>query len=110
MDPRRLLIPPAPVADVLALERELGVSHPMAQVLVRRGLGDPADARAWLAADVAHDPAAFTGLAEAVAVIERHLRAGNRIVVHGDYDVDGVCATAIVVRTLRDLTGEADRV
>ena len=106
MDPRRLRIEPAPVADVLALERELGVSHPLAQVLVRRGLGNVAAARAWIAADVAHDPSAFGGMDEAIATIERHLCAGSSIVVHGDYDVDGVCSTAIVVRALRDLGGE----
>jgi len=103
MDPTRLSIAPAPVADVLTLERELGVSHPLAQVLVRRGLGDADAARAWLAADVAHELSAFGGVDDAVAVIERHIAAGSRIVVHGDYDVDGVCSTAIAVRVLRDL-------
>ena len=34
-------------------------------------------------------------------MIERHVERGSRIVVHGDYDVDGVCATAIMVRALR---------
>ena len=36
-----------------------------------------------------------------MSLIERHIRRGSRIVVHGDYDVDGVCATAIMVRALR---------
>jgi single-stranded-DNA-specific exonuclease len=85
------------------LERELGVGHVLGQVLVRRGLGDPAAARAFLAADEAHDAEAFLGMGHAVATIERHIRAGSRIVVHGDYDVDGVCATAILVRALRAL-------
>ncbi len=49
---RRLSIPPAAVADVLRLEREVGVSHAVAQVLVRRGLAAPEDARAWLAGAV----------------------------------------------------------
>jgi single-stranded-DNA-specific exonuclease len=99
----RLEIPPAPLADVLRLERELGVSHVVAQVLVRRGLADPERARAWLAADEAHDVALMGGVEEAVATILRHVAAGSRIVVHGDYDVDGVCATAILVRLLRRL-------
>ena len=38
-----------------------------------------------------------------MASIRRHIAAGGRIVVHGDYDVDGVCATAIMVRALRSL-------
>jgi single-stranded-DNA-specific exonuclease len=87
----------------LALERELGVSHVLAQVLVRRGLGDPEDARAFLQPAERFDPAQFTGMETAVALIRAHLERGSRIVVHGDYDVDGVCATAVLVRGLRSL-------
>ncbi|MBX5441247.1 MAG: single-stranded-DNA-specific exonuclease RecJ, partial [Solirubrobacteraceae bacterium] len=50
-------------------------------------------------------PAAFDGLDAALDLVRRHLAAGSRIVVHGDYDVDGVCATAILVRALRALGG-----
>jgi single-stranded-DNA-specific exonuclease len=95
-----------PVYDFEAaglLERELGVSHVLGQVLVRRGLGDPAAARAFLAADESYEPEAFLGIADAVAMTRRHIAAGSRITVHGDYDVDGVCATAILVRALRAL-------
>ena len=72
-------------------------------MLVRRGLGDPARARDFLAADERHDPEAFTGIEPALATIRGHIAAAGRIVVHGDYDVDGVCATAIMVRALRSL-------
>ncbi|MGE4428162.1 MAG: single-stranded-DNA-specific exonuclease RecJ, partial [Solirubrobacteraceae bacterium] len=48
------------------------------------------------------------GLAEAADEILRHVTAGTRIVVHGDYDCDGVCATAILVRVLRRLGGDVD--
>jgi single-stranded-DNA-specific exonuclease len=104
----RLDVAPLRVADVLRLERELGVSHPVAQVLVRRGLGDPDAARAWLAADEAHDASLFEGIGDAVALILRHARAGSPITVHGDYDVDGVCATAVLVRALRRLGAAVD--
>ena len=104
-------VPPAPRLELasydltaaLALERDLGVSHVLAQVLVRRGLSDVSAARAFMHPTEAHEPSAFAGIERAVAVIERHIRAGNRIVVHGDYDVDGVCATATMVRALRAL-------
>lgn len=99
----RLQIPHAPFEAVAALERELDCSHPVAQVLVRRGLGDPANARAWLEGAERHDPAAFGGMDEAVGAILGHIEAGSRIVVHGDYDVDGVSSTAILVRVLREL-------
>jgi single-stranded-DNA-specific exonuclease len=104
-------VPPAPALEIppydlhaaLALERELGVSHVLAQVLVRRGLSDVAAARAFLNPIEAHEPSAFAGIDRAIATIERHIRDGRRIVVHGDYDVDGVCATATMVRALRAL-------
>ncbi len=98
-----LLIPAYDLAAAAALGHELGVSHVLAQVLVRRGLSDPAAAREFLHPREAHDPGAFEGIDQAVATIERHVRAAGRIVVHGDYDVDGVCATAVTVRALRSL-------
>ncbi len=93
---------------MLALERELGVSSALAQVLVRRGLGEPAAARAWLAAADEHPLEAFGGMAGAVALILDHVRRGSRITIHGDYDVDGVCATAILVNGLRALGATPD--
>ena len=99
----RLQIPPYDLEQALALERSLGVGHVLAQVLVRRGLGDPDRARAFLAAGERHEPTAFHGIDAALTVIRDQIAAGGRIVVHGDYDVDGVCATAIMVRGLRSL-------
>ncbi len=107
--------PPAPLLRVsdyelgaaLALERELGVGHVLAQILVRRGLGQPGEARAFLEAREAHDPSAFAGIDRALELIRGHVAAGGRITVHGDYDVDGVCATAIMVRALRALGANA---
>jgi len=90
------------------LERELGLSHALAQVLVRRGHDQPAAARAFLAAEETHRPTAFEGIERAVDLALRHVRAGTRITVHGDYDVDGVCSTAILVRCLRRLGAAVD--
>ncbi len=103
--------PPTPTLEIprydfpaaLALERELGVSHVVSQLLVRRGLGDPRAARAFIEAREGHDWSAFEGIDAAAALIQRHVNTGSRIVVHGDYDVDGVCATAIMIRALRSL-------
>src|SRR3954453_14483774 len=105
---RRLVLAPCPTDAVARLERELGVSHVVAQVLVRRGVADPAEARAWLEAGDAHEAGEFCGIDEAIAVVRRHVEAGTKITVHGDYDVDGVCSTAILVRALRSLGAEAD--
>jgi single-stranded-DNA-specific exonuclease len=103
----RLELPAYDLGAARALERELGASHVLAQVLVRRGLGDPAAARAFLAAGECHEPECFDGIGWVLETIRRHLDAGSRIVVHGDYDVDGVCATAVMVRALRALGADA---
>ncbi len=107
-EPPRLKIAPCDIGAVLALERELGVSHPTAQVLVRRGLADPGAARAWLAAAERHDPSEFAGIDAVCTRVLDHVRAGRRITIHGDYDVDGVCSTAILVRVLRALGADVD--
>ena len=107
-EPPRLKIAPCDLAAVLALERELGVSHPTAQVLVRRGYADAGAARAWLAAGERHDPSQFAGIEDVCARVLDHVRAGRRITIHGDYDVDGVCSTAILVGVLRTLGADVD--
>jgi single-stranded-DNA-specific exonuclease len=84
------------------------VSGPVAQVLVRRGMAEPAQARAFIAADEEHPYTAFAGIDAAIAKLTEHVRAGTRITVHGDYDVDGVCSTAVLVRALRRLNANVD--
>lgn len=101
-------IPDCPAAQVAELTGALGVSEPLAQVLVRRGFGDPARARAFLEADESHPVAAFAGIEDVLAPILAHARDGRRITVHGDYDVDGVCATTILVNALRRLGAQVD--
>jgi single-stranded-DNA-specific exonuclease len=105
---RRFQIEPCAEPQVLRLQRALGVSGALAQVLVRRGFAEIEQARSFLAADEWHPPGAFSGIEEAIAPILAHVRAGTRITVHGDYDVDGICSTAVLVRVLRALGGEVD--
>jgi single-stranded-DNA-specific exonuclease len=98
-----------PQRDVRALADTLSISEVTASVLVRRGHADPEAARAFLAGGLpGHDPLRLGDMAGAVAAIRRALEAGRRICVHGDYDVDGICATALAVLLLRELGGEAD--
>ena len=104
----RLEIPVVSIAVVETLERELGVSRVLAQVLARRGLGDPAAAREFLDAAEAHRPTAFRGMSAAVELVLGHISRGSTITVHGDYDCDGVCSTAILVGALRELGAEVD--
>ena len=104
----RFDIAPYDFAAAEHLGRELGVSHVLAQVLVRRGLGDPGAARRFLEAEEAHPLDAFGGLREGAGVILGHVARRSRITVHGDYDVDGICSTAILVRALRTLGADVD--
>jgi single-stranded-DNA-specific exonuclease len=95
-------------ASVARLRDRLGVSDALAQVLVRRGYADPASARAFLNADEQHELERFAGLKDAAAAILAAIGAGRRITIHGDYDVDGVCSTALLLRALRKLGANVD--
>ena len=97
-------LPPADGQQARLLASELGLSRTTASVLVRRGYSDPAAARAFLAGALpGHDPYALGDMGEAVAVIRAAVARGARICVHGDYDADGICATALAVFLLREL-------
>jgi single-stranded-DNA-specific exonuclease len=102
------LVEPYSYAEARALCDELGLSEPVAVTLVRRGYRTPAAARAFLAAEETHPPAAFAGLEEVVGLLSGAIEAGERITVHGDFDVDGVCATTVMVSALRALGAEVD--
>lgn len=93
-------------AEVLA--RELGLQRPTAVALVRRGLEDIEAAREFLAEDHLPEPTALTGVKEAVGRVLAAHEAGKRITVFGDFDVDGVCATAILIEALRGLGAQCD--
>lgn len=101
-------IAPYDYASARRLSSELGISHVLAQVLARRGLGDVAAAARFLAAEDRHPVDAFGGLRTAAQRVLGHVDRAARITVHGDYDADGVCATAILVRALRTLGADVD--
>lgn len=94
---------PAPEAEVSALAAELGIPHALAALLAQRGLGHAGTAREFLRAPLSGLalPTALAGMNEAVEIISAAVRAGERILVHGDYDVDGQSATAVLTRALR---------
>jgi single-stranded-DNA-specific exonuclease len=90
--------------DAAALARELEVSETVASVLIRRGYSDAASAATFLAGEApGHDPFLLGDMAAACERIRAAAAAGTRICVHGDYDVDGICATALAVIVLREL-------
>jgi single-stranded-DNA-specific exonuclease len=101
-------IDPYDAAAAGVLERELGLSPITAAVLARRGYGEVEAARRFLdAALPGHDPLLLGDMAVAVERIREAVAAGRRICVHGDYDVDGICATALTVLLLRELGADA---
>jgi single-stranded-DNA-specific exonuclease len=86
------------------LVESLGVSETTARVLVRRGYSEPDVARRFLdGALPGHDPRLLGDVDAACEAIRRAIASGARICVHGDYDVDGICATALAVSSLRAL-------
>jgi len=87
------------------LARELSVPMPVAKVLVSRGYGSPAAAQDFLNPQLSKlgDPFSLPGMEVAVARTWSAIEQGSSILVYGDYDVDGVCSTALVVSVLREL-------
>ena len=99
---------PYEYADVQALIAGLELAEPVAVTLVRRGHRTVEQARAFLAAGERHDGAAFEGIDAVVATVRATIEAGRRITVHGDYDVDGMSATAVLIGALRAEGAECD--
>ena len=102
-------IRPCPHRQASGLAETLGLSEITASVLVRRGYGDPEEARAFLAGEQPlHDPMLLGDMAGAVERIRAAVTDKQRICVHGDYDVDGICATVLAVLVLRELGAEVE--
>src|SRR5205809_5185533 len=92
---------------VATLVRALSLSPTTAAVLVRRGHKDFTAARAFLEGALpAHDPFSLGDMAAACEAIRAAVAEGRRICVHGDYDADGICATALALLVLRELGAE----
>jgi single-stranded-DNA-specific exonuclease len=92
------------------LARELGAPLPAAHVLVNRGIQNLTRARTYLdpALEDLHDPFELLGLDQAVARIEQAIRSGESVLVHGDYDVDGITSTFMIYAVLRDLGAKVE--
>ncbi|HEX6116351.1 MAG TPA: single-stranded-DNA-specific exonuclease RecJ [Solirubrobacterales bacterium] len=101
-------IEPCSYREVRELSAELGVSEPVAMMLVRRGYRTAVAARDFLAAAETHDPFEFDAMEEVVEGLLAAAGAGLKVTVHGDYDTDGVASTAILVAALRDAGAECD--
>ena len=96
--------PPDPAAEE-ELTSALDISAVLAGVLVGRGLKTPSEARAflWPSADDIHDPLLLPQMDEAITRLDQALHAGEIILVHGDYDADGITGAALLLRLLAKL-------
>ena len=92
-------------APVRLLSEALGIAPLLARLLCLRGLTTPDAADRFLhpSLDHLHDPFRLAGMRAAVDRLLRAIANGERIVIHGDYDVDGITATVILRRTLEML-------
>lgn len=92
-------------ARIASLERAARVSPLVAQILLARKISSPDDVRAFLEPKMAdlREPESIPGIPQAVERIARSVDAGERIAVYGDYDADGMTATAILFACLRKL-------
>jgi len=100
-------------ADPRSIERLVrtrNLPEPMARVLVARGHVDPALVQTHLDASLfaLHDPALLDGVAAAAGRIARAVREREVILIHGDYDVDGVTGTALLMRLFRLVGARAE--
>ncbi|QWV95220.1 single-stranded-DNA-specific exonuclease RecJ [Geomonas oryzisoli] len=86
-------------ADTVAALARTGIHPLLARLLAHRGICAPDDADAYLNPVLSrlHDPMTMAGMEQAVARLVRALKAGERVCVHGDYDVDGVTSCALLI-------------
>ena len=99
---KRWRIHPHDPDRIETLRRALRIPGVVAQLLICRGIYDPADARRFLDSKLAdlRDPNLLPGCLQAAERIYQVIRQGGRIVIYGDYDVDGMTGTAVLRQCL----------
>ncbi len=97
-------------AAAAELANELGTSHLLASLLLNRGYADAGSAARFLqpAAEHLHDPYLLKDMEKAVERIEQAIRDGEKILIWGDYDVDGTTGTVLLRKALQILGGETE--
>ncbi len=92
------------------LAKELDIPLFMARVLIARGVSDVKEASDFMNPSLDRDwrnPYEIANLYEAVDAIEKAINEGKRIVIYGDFDVDGITSTTVMTRAIRELGGTA---
>lgn len=103
------LIPEVDATAVRALADALRLHPITARVLINRGLSDPDAARRFLEPSIAHlhDPLQLAGMSKAVARLRAAIEAREKILIYGDYDVDGTVSVVILKKAIELAGGEA---
>jgi single-stranded-DNA-specific exonuclease len=97
---------PAPREKLDAiLQGDPTLSPLIARMLVARGYDTPAKVQVFFnpTAEALHDPLQLKGMTEAVELLREGLAQGQRILIHGDYDCDGVCGTTLLMEALQEV-------
>ena len=104
---RAALDTPTPDPREQALARTLGLPDLVTRVMLARGIESPEQAKSFLRPDLGslHDPFAFKDMQKAVDRIRDSLRRDDPILIHGDYDVDGISGTVLLHKFLKMLHG-----
>lgn len=91
------------------LAARLKVSPLVAQILLNRGMADPGDCQKFLRPTLKdlHDPSLLAGLPKAAERVARAINDHEKIVIYGDYDVDGITAVTILWHAIKLLGGDA---
>ena len=99
--------PDTQAADRLAAALDIGT--PAAKVLVRRGLADPVCARRFLhpSLDDLLDPYLMLGMQPAIDRLRRAIRESEKILIYGDYDVDGTTSVVLLTKAVQIAGGAA---
>ena len=102
---KRWIEPEVDPSVVQSVIDSFGFSPPMARTLAARGLVDRDDIERFLQPRLADlvDPFAIPGVKDTCDIILEHIENGSVILVYGDYDVDGVTATALMIQVLSEL-------
>ena len=105
MDLKWVLRNDTPHLEIETLANELTISPAIARVLLNRGIADFDAARAFFRAGVMdlHDPFLFRDMDIAVTRIDQAIKNNEKIMIYGDYDVDGTTSVSMLVRIFRDI-------
>ena len=107
---QRWVFAPTDPENAERLAIEAGVSPAVAQLLLNRGVEDAGAARTYLRPELSdlHDPSLLPGVDVGAARIAEAVRRGERLVIYGDFDVDGVSATTILMGCVALAGGRAE--